>query len=115
MPGPQKKARGTLSAAAELARALVEDQQYLDTLKARLLSGDCAPQVEAMIWAYAFGKPVEVVEVSSHDDLRRSFSELGDAEFKARGQKILEALERKLTPPKRDDLFDDSPAHGTVQ
>lgn len=116
MPGPQKKQARNLSAAADVARRLVEDQTYLEALKARLLAGDVPPAVEAMLWAYAYGKPVEVVEVSSSDDLRRSFTELGDADFKERGAKILAALERKvLHPEESTTLFNDTPTHGTVQ
>ena len=46
-----------------LARYLVEDPLYLLGLKARLLSGHLHPTIEALLFAYAYGKPKERVEV----------------------------------------------------
>lgn len=44
----------------ELARALVEDPAYRKKLRDRLLAGK-APQIEIMLWHYAYGKPKEDV------------------------------------------------------
>jgi len=46
-----------------LARDLVTDPIYLANLRARLQSGKCSPQVEAKLYAYAFGEPPQHVEV----------------------------------------------------
>ena len=47
-----------------LARELVTDPIYLANLSARLRSGKCSPQVEAKLYAYAFGEPPQHVEVA---------------------------------------------------
>jgi hypothetical protein len=46
-----------------LARELVTDPIYLANLRTRLRSGKCSPQVEAKLFAYAFGEPPQHVEV----------------------------------------------------
>lgn len=48
-------------------RKLVEDKDYRKSLNDRLKAGDCAPAVEAMIWHYAYGKPVESHEMVDAD------------------------------------------------
>jgi hypothetical protein len=50
--------------AQQLASGLVNDQEYLKRLKARLESGKIAPAIEVMLWAYAHGKPKESIELS---------------------------------------------------
>lgn len=47
----------------DLARSLLEDPIYQEKLKKRLRSGD-AQQIEALLYHYAYGKPVQTVEVS---------------------------------------------------
>ena len=42
--------------AKELARGLVEDPDYLDALRARLLAGE-AGNMEPLLWRYAHGDP----------------------------------------------------------
>lgn len=46
-----------------LARMLVTDPFYLEELQKRLRRGTAAPAVETTLWAYAFGKPKELIEV----------------------------------------------------
>ena len=46
-----------------LARDLVTDPIYLANLRARLRSGKCSPQVEAKLYAYAYGEPPQHVEI----------------------------------------------------
>jgi len=43
----------------ELARKLIADQDYKKNFKQRWRTGDIPPQVETMIWHYAYGKPKE--------------------------------------------------------
>lgn len=46
-----------------IARALVEDQSYVRSLKKRLVAGK-APHIEAVLFYYAYGKPKESHEHS---------------------------------------------------
>lgn len=49
----------------DLARKLVEDPIYLLNLQVALRNREAAPAVEVMIWAYAFGKPREEINIKS--------------------------------------------------
>ena len=64
---PRGKIPGTPNRATVEVRgacaALVEDPTYRARLKARLVAGDLAPAVEAMLWHYAYGKPKEHVQL----------------------------------------------------
>lgn len=40
-------------------RGLLNTPAYVASLEARLLNGTLAPGVEALLWHYAYGKPVE--------------------------------------------------------
>src|SRR5207249_7750781 len=55
--------------AKEACGRLVDDPAYLTNLRRRLLRGRLPPQIEAMLWAYAKGKPVERVEVKNVTDV----------------------------------------------
>lgn len=63
--------KGTQNAATvevkAMARALIEDPEYQRDLKARLRSRKLPPAVESMLWAYAYGKPIESVRLSGED------------------------------------------------
>lgn len=52
--------------ARELCRRLVADPEYRARFEQRWRNGDLAPAVETMVWAYAFGKPSQQFEVTSH-------------------------------------------------
>ncbi len=55
--------RGT-SEVRELARRLIEDPEYQASLRDRLIAGK-APQMEILLFSYAYGKPVERHEVTA--------------------------------------------------
>ena len=52
------------SEVGERCRALIEDPAYQDYFKHRLAVGQLPPALEAMTWAYAYGKPIERQEHS---------------------------------------------------
>jgi uncharacterized protein YggU (UPF0235/DUF167 family) len=57
----------TTTAVRELAQSLVNDDAYLAKLKAQLRAGKANPAVVTMLWAYAFGKPKETVEITGEN------------------------------------------------
>lgn len=73
-------------AATSLAKRLLESQDYQTNLQKRLEAGILPPAVEAMLWHYAYGKPIDNLSVTHTfmDDLE----ELSDSE--------LDQLEREL-------------------
>ena len=70
----------TLGEAAKVARQFVESAEYQAELLARSLAGDLPPQIEVMLWHYAFGKPVEQIEVNNtYSELKdKSLDEIAD-------------------------------------
>jgi len=46
------------------ARRLLKSPTYMKRLGRRLRSGDIAPQMEVLLWHYAFGKPTDTLDVS---------------------------------------------------
>jgi hypothetical protein len=55
--------------AKEACGRLVDDPAYRSKLKHRLIRGKLAPVLEAMLWHYAKGKPVERVELKDVTDV----------------------------------------------
>jgi hypothetical protein len=47
----------------DAARAIVEDDAYVESLKRRVIAGR-APHMETLLFHYAYGKPKDQVEVS---------------------------------------------------
>jgi hypothetical protein len=71
-----------------LARNLLEDRMYMRTLRRDLRKRKVHPQMEAVLWAYAFGKPVERVELGRVGD----FSKLSDEELMAQFEATVRSL-----------------------
>ena len=53
--------------AREAASEIVDNPAYRAKLVERALAGKLPPQIEAMLWAYAKGKPKETLELSGPD------------------------------------------------
>lgn len=53
----------TRGEAQKFARSIIESKDYRDDLAARAKSGKLAPAIESMLWHYAYGKPIEQVQV----------------------------------------------------
>ncbi len=49
----------------EIARNFVDNPTYLENLKIRFQQGTLHPSLEQMLWAYAYGKPSQRVEVDT--------------------------------------------------
>ena len=54
-----------------LARSLVEEEGYLESLRKRLRAGK-APHMEPILFYYAYGRPRDHVEVSNPDGSLRA-------------------------------------------
>lgn len=74
--------------ARKAATELVDDPVYRKKLKADLQRRKVAPAIEALLWHYAKGKPVERHEVGQPGD----FSTLSDDELKARVAELARRL-----------------------
>jgi hypothetical protein len=83
-PGTQNKR--TIEA-REFATRLINDDEYREALRWRMISGT-AGAMEAVIWAYAKGKPVDRVELGGPG----AFAQLTDAELRDRMIVALDSL-----------------------
>lgn len=74
--------------AREFARELLNSQVYRENLKLRLMAGDLPANLEAMLFHYAYGKPVETLEVVKANDFER----MSDEELLAAEKTLRELL-----------------------
>lgn len=58
-PGSRNKRTADVEA---FARDILEDETYRERLRLRARTGKIAPAIEALLYHYAYGKPVERVE-----------------------------------------------------
>ena len=67
-PGPGRPKGVPNKATVEVKRIcteLVEDPDYRQRFRARMVAGKLPPMVEAMTWYYAFGKPKEQIDLTA--------------------------------------------------
>lgn len=87
MASPQQKQPWTLQGGATVysraeaqrfAREIVESESYRTTVQDRAAKGTLPPAIEAMLWYYAYGKPLEQLSltVQSEDLSSLSLEEL---------------------------------------
>lgn len=57
--------KGTRQAVTRLCQRMVTHPEYQRQLQARLLAGKLSPVMEAALWAYAYGKPTESIDVNA--------------------------------------------------
>jgi|SRR6185369_2351481 len=80
----------------EACREIVESPAYRRNLKLRAAKGELSPPVEVMLWAYAYGKPKEQIELSGPNGgpirigpmtAEEAAREIAAIEAEARGEK----------------------------
>ena len=81
----------TRGEAASFCRNILTSQTYRDGLEKRLLRGDLPPALECLLWHYAFGKPVENVNVNVN--VRDELSSLPADELLARADEVRRQLQ----------------------
>lgn len=82
-PGTQNK---RTTEARELCTGLLAHPDYLPSLQKRLIAGT-AGAMEPLVWAYAFGRPVDRVETGSPGE----FAQMSNDELKRRLRAALTA------------------------
>ena len=75
------------------ARSILEDKGYQARLKQRIISGK-APQVEQLLYAYAYGKPREATQDTAQDGTWVSRTDMKRAADKFT-EKVKQALARQ--------------------
>jgi len=75
-PGPGRP-KGSLNkgtqAIRDVARGLLEDPKYIESLRYRLMQGK-APHMEVLLHHYGYGKPSEKLEVSMPKAIRAHYT-----------------------------------------
>jgi hypothetical protein len=84
-PGTRNKATIEVR---EAASQLVDDAEYRQRLRERLLDGTAGP-IELLLWQFAYGKPPARVEHGERD----AFGEMTNAELKAKLLSAIKTLE----------------------
>lgn len=102
-PGPNKLTKEI----REIARTIVDDEAYRAKLRRRLASGKISPQMETLLWQYAYGRPPEKVEVTITDS-----AQMTDDELASRVETLFLELRRVL--PAREHP-DDVPTYALMQ
>ena len=101
-PGPGRPKGTPNKATAEakvFARELVDDPAYRQKLREALLERKVAPAIEAMVWAYGYGRPKEFVEATVTAgviDLERMAEQARAAVFDCPDAEAAEAYVRQL-------------------
>lgn len=77
--------------AQTFCRDILESQVYRDNLRERAETGQLAPAIEAMLWAYAYGKPPDQIKISL--EAQADFSQMSTAELAAAAADLAKALQ----------------------
>lgn len=80
----------TRSEAQQFARGILQSDDYRNSLKSRAKTGTLPPQVETMLWHYAYGKPVEQLNVTNSSGL--DLSQMGSAELADIATRLADAM-----------------------
>lgn len=82
--------------AQRFARQLLHSQAYRDSLEGRIKTGTLSAPIEQMLWAYAYGKPVEQVNLTVSQGAE-DLSLLSVEELHARAKALSDQLEEAQT------------------
>jgi len=74
----------------KLATYLVTDPVYLEDMQQAMRRGELHPALQQMLWAYAFGKPKERVEITEAKVVKIVHSFAEDTQPKAVEGKVVE-------------------------
>jgi hypothetical protein len=81
-----------IAAARELAGEILNNDEYRAGLRARAITGTLAPAIEAMLWYYYFGKPVDKVEIEAKTSSVEDYESLDSETLAKRASQLSEAL-----------------------
>jgi hypothetical protein len=96
-PTPERDESGPEStiSAKDFARAVLHSPEYRRSLLDRIVLGELPSAIEALLWAYAYGKPVERVEVKDTTD---DIDEMDLEQCEQEAQRLLQ-IARSLRDP----------------
>lgn len=86
---PEPQPRATNLSIQERAREILSSPEYFQSVLDRLRLGEFPPQMEVLLHHYAYGKPVERVEVK---DTTAPLEEVSLAQLKSRAATLLNLI-----------------------
>jgi hypothetical protein len=96
MPG---RGKDRLALAREVATELLSTVEYRRMLFVRMSAGVLPPQVETMLWHYAYGKPVEQVEMNvTRERLKAMSKEELAAMYEDGSRRLLQIVKGNSVP-----------------
>lgn len=78
--------------AKAFARGILDSAQYRESIRRRVLMGNLPPAVECKLYEYAYGKPIDKVEVRDTTD---RLEDMSNEQLEAKAMALL-ALAQKL-------------------
>jgi len=116
-PGALNKNRGE---AKTFCQEVLRSEEYRNSVKTRARSGTLPPQVEVLLWHYAYGKPVEHVALTTAANT--DLSELTTEQLAERANFIASVLRDTASAKEAAAALDreiselaDTPVTGSVQ
>jgi hypothetical protein len=91
--GAQRLTKERLTEAHNFVKEIVDDPQYRLNLKARALAGNLAPNLEALLFYYRFGKPTDNVHIETATQ-QADLSALTDEQLSNRALAVAQSLKR---------------------
>lgn len=80
---------------ARRARCILESNDYQASLQDRIRNNDLSPAVETMLWYYAFGKPMEQVELTVREG-EQDLSSMTVEDLLLKAKALEEALDEAM-------------------
>jgi hypothetical protein len=96
---PRGAVNGATKRAREFAELILCSQEYRDSLVRRIRTDSLAPNIEALLYHYAYGKPKERVELSEAPPQLDAFS---DDELQLRAAAVFRAAREQVAIEKVD-------------
>jgi hypothetical protein len=93
-PGRPKGVPNKVTVEAKAAaEALIDDPIYREQLALDMQTRKVSPAIEQMLWAYAFGRPKDVIEFDGRVNVRDlDYEHMSDEELKARLLALLDKV-----------------------
>ena len=79
-----------VDSAAKFAAEILEDPAYLEKLKARAFAGALPPAIETMLWAYRFGKPMDMAKIKQGPSEAQQLADMSLEDLTALAQRNAE-------------------------
>jgi hypothetical protein len=99
------------SEAKNFAQGIITSPEYRESIKRRVKEGKLAAPIEQLLWYYAYGKPVDKIDLTMDDG--RELEGMTTEELAEEARMLAAALRETSEAEATDE--EELPAHKTVQ